>query len=82
VTESQERRLCPPRERDGDTFLCGRTILERDPHKRREDGCPGGLFVCEECVDDFCDFLRRAYDARAVRMEHKEEEDHGYEPLP
>jgi hypothetical protein len=40
------------------------------------------MFICTDCADVVCDFLQRAYDARAVRMEHREEEDHGFEPLP
>ncbi len=75
--------LCPPRFRDGDWFRCGRTVVERDPSG--PEACPsyggGGMFICTDCADIVCDFLRRAYDAGAVRMEHQEE-DHGFEPLP
>lgn len=81
---STGRNLCEPRFKEGFGWLrCGRVVLERDP--TGEEACPshggGGLFICVSCLDDVADFMRRAYDARAVRMEHKEE-DHGFDPLP
>ncbi len=79
---SHDRQLCPPRFRDGTWYRCGLIVLERDP--TGPEACPsyggGGMFVCGDCMDAVCEFLRKAYDARAVRMEHKE--DHGFEPLP
>ena len=63
--------LCPPRLIDGEYFACGRSVLNRDPHARREDGCPGATFICVHCADDYMGFIRRAQDARAVRQEHK-----------
>jgi len=35
--------------------------------------------VCWDCAEEVAGFLRRDYDARAVRMEHEEED---FEPLP
>jgi hypothetical protein len=61
-------QLCPGRVYDGEFYACGRTVLYRDPAKK-EGGCPGGLFVCGSCVDDFGDFMKVAYDAQAVRQE-------------
>jgi hypothetical protein len=60
---------CPRRAYDGEFYGCGRTVLYRDPHKHREDGYPGGLFVCVDCVEPFGEFLSAAYDAKAVREE-------------
>ncbi len=60
---------CSGRVYDGEFYACGRTVLYRDPHKRREDGCPGGLFVCADCVEPFGEFLDKAHDAKAVREE-------------
>jgi hypothetical protein len=57
---------------DGDIYACGRTVLYRDHHARREDGCPGGLFICGEGVEVSGGFMESAYDARAVRKEHEE----------
>lgn len=65
---------CPPREYSDGIYACGRTLLYRDPHARQEDGCLGGVVICGDCVEPFKDFMRKAYDARAVRKEH--EEDH------
>jgi hypothetical protein len=62
---SPGKPLCPPRFHDDALMHCGRTVLERDPRTNKEDRCPGGLFVCADCVDDFCDFLEGAYNARA-----------------
>ena len=50
-------------------YACGKAVLLRDPHARREDGCPGGLFVCGSCVDGVVEFLDKAHDARARRKE-------------
>jgi hypothetical protein len=47
---------------------CGQTLLERNPENQAE-ACLGGLVVCVDCVDIFEEFARRAYDARARRME-------------
>jgi hypothetical protein len=68
-------KLCPPYEHNGVHYTCGRIILKRDP--TGPEACPsyggGGLRMCTDCQDVVLDFMRRAYDARAVRMEHKEE---------
>jgi ribonuclease HI len=63
--------ICEPRRYDDDPDLhyCGRTVIYKDPHKRREDGCPGALVVCVECYDTFLEFWRQAQDARAKRKE-------------
>ena len=42
--------LCPPRKRGGDWYVCGQSVRLRDPRTRREDRCPGGLFVCVHCA--------------------------------
>ena len=58
--------LCPPyRSRSGDLYRCGRTIFERDPDGKPGDRCPGGLFVCSECVEPFVESMNAAYNARA-----------------
>ena len=85
-TRRQDQQLCPPRLRKEIWYRCGLSVLERDP--TGPEACPsyggGGMFVRADCMDPVADFLRRAYDARAVRMEHQrtlaEEED--FEPLP
>ena len=75
MIEGRKLPLCPPRDWDGTLIRCGRIVLERDP--TGPEACPsyegGGLFVCIDCADAVGDFLRRGYDARAVRMEHKAE---------
>jgi hypothetical protein len=53
----------------------GRVVLERD--RAGPEACPsygGGLFICGDCVEIVGEFMDRAYDARAVRMEHRIEE--------
>ena len=50
------------------TYVCGRTLITRDP-KQKEEACPDGHFVCRDCVDIFGDFMKAAYDAKAVRQE-------------
>ena len=84
MTESQQRRLCPPALRDGIWHKCGLVVLER--HPSGPEACPsyggGGMFVCHNCMDAVADLLRRTYDTRAVGMEHHVKEDHGFEPLP
>ena len=57
--------LCAPRLYDGVLYRCGRLVLERDPRRKREDRCPGGLFVCPECIEPFVEYLDAAYNARA-----------------
>lgn len=69
MTTEASPPLCPGRVYDGEFYACGRTALYRDPHKRREDGCPGGMMVCADCVDSFTEFLDAAHDARAKRKE-------------
>ncbi len=80
MTENSEHRqqLCPPRSYDGYLYRCGRTAVERNPRTNKEDRCPGGLFVCVEWVDDFCEFLKEAYNARAVDKEWEVD----FDPLP
>jgi len=75
--------LCEPRFKEGFGWLkCGLVVLQRDPIG--PEACPsyggGGLFICWDCADAVADFLKRGYDARARRMEHKEEDEFG--PLP
>jgi hypothetical protein len=70
--------LCPPRTDlcpacgEEHTYICGRSVLYRDPAKA-EEACPDGLFVCVDCVEVFGGFMSKAYDARAVRKEHEED---------
>jgi hypothetical protein len=85
MTESQERRLCEPRLRDGTWYRCGLVVLERD--LASPEACPsnggGRMFVCHDCMNPVSEFLRRVCDARAVRMEHQvQEEEWDFEPLP
>ena len=65
-------QLCPPRWIAGEPYICGRAVEDRDPHANREDGCPGGLFVCADCLAPVVDLVRRAQDAKAIRQEHEE----------
>lgn len=67
-----EREPCGGTVHEGTYYACGRTLLVRDPN-RQEEACPGGLATCYDCMDEFAEFMRRAYDARARRMEHKAE---------
>lgn len=70
--------LCPPRVDhcpacgEEHTYICGRSVLHKDPAKK-EEACPDGLFVCDSCVGAFGAFMKAAYDARAVREEHEED---------
>ena len=77
--------LCEPRCHDEFGWLkCSLVVFERDP--TGPEACPsyggGGMQSCNDCADTVAAFLRRAYDARAVRMEHHVKENHGFEPLP
>lgn len=76
--------LCPPVLRNGTWYRCGLVVLERDP--TGPEACPsyggGGMSVCHDCMDAVADFLKRAYDARAVRMEHNAKVEGDFEPLP
>jgi hypothetical protein len=65
-----EPELCGGTIHNGEHFACGRTVLRRDPN-RKEEACPGGLCVCEDCADDFAEFLQRGYNAAARRAEHR-----------
>jgi hypothetical protein len=67
---SGEPELCGGTVHEGEHYTCGRAVLRRDP-ARREDACPGGLVMCEGCVDEGVEFLRAAYDAAAKRAEHQ-----------
>jgi hypothetical protein len=78
MSETQ-RELCSGTVHKGEWFQCGRVVLQRDPTKPAE-ACPGGLTICWDCSDEFGEFMKAAYDARAVRMEHQGEG--GFEPLP
>ncbi len=53
-------------------YHCGRDVVHRDPRAKRHDRCPGGLVVCESCVDLFVEFLDEAHNAAAVDAEWKE----------
>lgn len=81
MTENSEHRqqLYPPRSYEGYLYRCGRIVLDRSPRMNKQDRCPGGLFVCEDCVDDLCEFLKEAYNARAVDKEWEVED---FDPLP
>ena len=68
--------LCEPRFYENFGFVsCGRVVNRRDPSG--PEACPsyggGGLMICESCADEVAGFMKRAYDARAARMEHKED---------
>ncbi len=75
------RKLCPCCGEET-LYKCGRSVLSRDPTdpaqacpsgQRGSEGREGptGLQICIDCVDEVGNFFQRAYDARAVRMEHK-----------
>jgi hypothetical protein len=66
---SSGKPLCEPRFHGDDLLHCGRTVLKRDPRANQEDRCPGGLFICADCADDFGKFLEEAYNARAQDKE-------------
>lgn len=72
---STDNVLCYDRLIGNSFYECGRTVLTRDP--TGPQACPSygsdGLFMCADCEDVVKDFFKRAYDARAVRMEHREE---------
>lgn len=65
---------CPPRTDlcpacgELHTYICGRSLLERDPAKK-EEACLDGLFICADCVGGFKEFVDKTYDARARRKE-------------
>jgi hypothetical protein len=58
--------MCPPYHQDGRVYRCGKTLGEQDPET---NGCPGGVAVCDECMEVVCGFLDDAYNARARRKE-------------
>jgi hypothetical protein len=62
--------LCGGTMHKGQWFQGGRVVLTRDPN-RQEEACPGGLTVCEDCSEEFGQFLKAAYDAQARRAEHR-----------
>ncbi len=64
--------LCGGTIHNGTYYACGRVVLTRDPN-RQEEACPGGLSVCWDCMEEFGEFMRRAYDARARRKEWQED---------
>jgi hypothetical protein len=70
MTDAHEhgKPLCEGTTHNGEFYQCGRVVLRRDPN-RKEEACPGGLTTCSDCMDEFAEFLRRAYDARARRKE-------------
>ena len=49
-------------------YQCGRSLLYRDPANPAQ-ACPGGTYICLDCIDDFEEFMTQAYDARARRKE-------------
>jgi hypothetical protein len=71
--------LCGGIMHKGPWFQCGRAVLMRAPTNRAE-ACPGGLGVCWDCSSEVGAFLKAAYDARAVRMEHRPDEGRDYGP--
>ena len=60
--------ICEPRVYYGIAYSCGRTLLYRDPTDPGQ-ACPGGTFICANCVKGVGYFLKRSYDAQAVRRE-------------
>jgi hypothetical protein len=68
---SADGELCYDRFIDGEFYECGRVVLTRDP--TGPQACPSygadGLFMCPDCEEVVTDFFKRAYDARARRLE-------------
>ena len=52
-------------------YRCAQLLLSRDP-TNPDEACPGGTRVCFSCMDAFAEFMKAAYDARALRQEFAE----------
>jgi hypothetical protein len=67
--------ICAPRVYDDcpvcdeeHTYVCGRTLLLRNV-ENKEERCPDGTFLCNDCFDVGAKFLERAYNAQAIDSE-------------
>jgi|SRR5829696_1393716 len=55
--------------KDVEGYRCGQGLARRNPKLIRDDGCPGGYMMCDDCAGVVERFWIASDDAEAMRKE-------------